>query len=191
MSTPDLQLQALTRGLERHFRHVAQTRMVDLPIVNPALAVEAVGFTRTEAGCLGVLITPWFMSLVLLPCEGDDWLDLPIGSEVHHRFASGSYAFQIAGDEHTGRYQTCSLLSPLLEIGDQASAVAVAVAALEALHDPRHRDSASSTHAAEVARRWHGDDETPVDAQDDEPAVLSRRAFISAGLAGGQADTEI
>ena len=183
----DLQSQALATGLVKHFEEVAHTRMRDMPIVNPALRVEAVGFERTAQGIVGVLITPWFMNLVLLPDQGDDWRELPLGSECIHGFASGRYVFQVAGDETTGRYQTCSLLSPVLEIADQASAVGVAHAALDALHDRQHHDLESSTHAAEVARRWHGDDVPDVatpDATATSPeTTMSRRAFL-----GGRRD---
>ncbi len=193
MST-DLQLQALSDGLVRHFRHIASTRMADVPIINPALEVEAVGFTRTADGCLGVLVTPWFMSLVMLPCEGSDWQQLPIGSEVRHLFPSGSYVFQVAGDDTIGLYQTCSLLSPVLELADQATAVAVAHAALDALHDEQHRDTLSSTHAAEVERRWYGEscDEpgeeqaAAVPAKPLSDVTLSRRAFLGGGLFDGR-----
>lgn len=183
--TDDLQLEAMTQGLVSHFRRVATTRMAGVPIINPALDVEAVGFARSADGCIGVLITPWFMSLVLLPCEGDDWQDRAIGSDVAHRFASGHYVFQVAGDDTIGRYQACSLMSPLLEIPDQATAVAVARAALDALHDETQRDTTSRTHAAEVARRWHGEPADQADEAGDTPpadVTLSRRAFICGGL---------
>ena len=191
MTDNDLQLAALTSGLVRHFRHVAATRMADVPIVNPAIGVEAVGFERTAEGFLGVLVTPWFISLVLLPLEGDDWHDQRIGTEITHRFASGSYVFQVAGDDAIGAYQACSLLSPVLELADHETAVAVAHAALLALHDEDQRDSASDTRAGEIARRWHDDEdshaagvETPAKQAPAsiEQTVLSRRAFIGGRL---------
>ena len=39
-------------------------------MVNPALAVEAVGFRPWGEHWLGILITPWFMNLVLMPRVG-------------------------------------------------------------------------------------------------------------------------
>ena len=53
--------------LVAHYEAIYAERMRDLPIVNPRLAVEAVGFEQWEDQDLGVLITPWFMNLVLLP----------------------------------------------------------------------------------------------------------------------------
>ncbi|MDJ0741151.1 MAG: [NiFe]-hydrogenase assembly chaperone HybE [Gammaproteobacteria bacterium] len=189
MPAPDPRLPAPGARLVRHFDEVARTRMVDVPIVNPALTVEAVGFAPTDAGWIGILITPWFMNLVLLPAGDDDWLGLPIGSTVSRTFASGGYTFQVAGDADSGRYLTCPLMSPLLEIPDQQTAVAVAHAALAALHDAAQHDTGSSTHAAEVARRWHGapdgrESDTAVDAAPQPAAttLLSRRAFLAGGL---------
>ena len=48
---------------------IYRERMQGLPIVNPELSVEAVGFEPFEAHELGVLISPWFMNLVLLPAD--------------------------------------------------------------------------------------------------------------------------
>ena len=50
---------------------IQRERMADIPLLNPALEVQAVGFSVWEAYCLGVLITPWFMNLMLLPLAGD------------------------------------------------------------------------------------------------------------------------
>lgn len=183
----DLQIDAMTRGLEAHFRHVQHTRMADLPILNAALSVQCVGFHHTPTGCLGVLVTPWFVSLLLLPCEGSQWQDLPIGSVQRQTFASGSYAFTVAYDEGIGRYLSCSLLSPVFEFDDQESAVAFAVAALNAVDDPAARDTDSDARSAEIIERWHTDDGAQagdVAAEQEIPAAprtLSRRAFLRGG----------
>ncbi len=184
----DLQLQALAGGLRRHFQHVQNTRMHDVPILNPALSVEPVGFRRTPQGCLGILITPWFINLMLLPCEGDDWHDLPVGSYQTHVFASGPYDFVIGHEEGIGRFQSCSLLSPVGEIADQETAVAFALAALEAIDDAECRDTESSTFADEIVKRWHGEEQTGNDdtvedvAATAQPTKLSRRDFLRGRL---------
>lgn len=86
----------LTEGLKRVFTHIQQERMQGVPVLNEMLQVEAVGFTSWRGHCLGVLITPWFMNLMLLPNEGDEWKHLPVGKKVTHLFPSGPYEF-IAG----------------------------------------------------------------------------------------------
>jgi [NiFe] hydrogenase assembly HybE family chaperone len=188
--THDPESAALSTGLVRHFRHVARTRMNGVPIVNPAIQVEAVGFEHTAERCLGALITPWFINLILLPGAGEDWRDRPIGSVQQHQFASGSYPFRLACGEPFGRYQACSLLSPVLEIPDQQTAVRFARAALAALHDPQHKDTLSGTRAAEIERRWL-DPAAPENGRDhaedapearSEQTPLSRRAFLGGRL---------
>lgn len=176
--------------------------MADVPIVNSSIGVEAVGFERTAEGFLGALVTPWFISLVLLPLEADDWQDQKIGTEIVHAFPSGRYVFQIAGDDAIGNYQTCSLLSPVLELADHASAVAVARAALLALHDEDQRDSASDTRANEIARRWHAPEgtsdadtetpkpPTPIESAPIEQTRLSRRTLIGGKLFGSERPAE-
>ncbi|EQD58614.1 hydrogenase expression/formation protein HupJ, partial [mine drainage metagenome] len=44
--------------LEEIFNRIAQTRMIDLPILNSAMRVEAVGFRLWEGHWVGVLVTP-------------------------------------------------------------------------------------------------------------------------------------
>ena len=63
------QLPARVEALEVLFRHIAATRMADVPICHPGLAVAAVGFEPqpAESAAVGVLLTPWFMNLVWLP----------------------------------------------------------------------------------------------------------------------------
>ena len=160
--------------------------MAGVPILNPALEVRAVGFHRSAAGCLGVLITPWFISLVLLPCEGDDWQERPIGSAHTYTFPSGSYQFLMAEEKDIGRFQSCSLLSPVLELRDQASALEVAFAALGALVDPRNLDSASSTHAGEIAQRWQAQADENPDAPNRSlgERPISRRDLLRGRLLG-------
>ena len=45
----------------------AAKRMEGLDFVNLSLAVEAVDFAPWEGHWLGVLVTPWFMTLMLAP----------------------------------------------------------------------------------------------------------------------------
>lgn len=182
-------IEAVARALEQHFRHIQSVHMADVPILNPALQVRAVGFHETDKGWLGVLITPWLISLVLVPRAQDAWRDLPTGHNHICCFPSGVYAFTLSEGEDIGRFGTCSLLSPVLEIDGQSTAVELALAALEALDDVRLRDGEASTHAAEVERRWRGGS-TGQPPNEDEAQVhkslpsradnetLSRRDFL-------------
>jgi len=99
--------------LTEAFRAVA-ARMDGLPIVNPALAVEAVGFAPWQGHWLGVMLTPWFMNLVIAPGDESAWQPLPPGARRSHAFPAGAYEFIGARDEIAGEFQMCSLFSPVL-----------------------------------------------------------------------------
>jgi [NiFe] hydrogenase assembly HybE family chaperone len=116
------------------FQAVA-VRMAGLSFVNPALAVEAVGFAPWQGYWLGVMLTPWFMNLILAPRDAAAWRSLEQGGKRRYRFPAGDYDFIGARDELAGEYQLCSLFSPVLQFEDQDSARLVAQLAREALFD--------------------------------------------------------
>ncbi|MBT3028384.1 MAG: hypothetical protein B6D72_17050 [gamma proteobacterium symbiont of Ctena orbiculata] len=158
----------LTEGLERQFRQIHQQRMQGLPLLNPKLHVEAVGFREWNGCCLGVLITPWFMNLMLLPPEGDSWKESRIGDKALHQMPSGPYEFILGEEEGVGRYQMCSLFSPVFEFADHETAVATAEAVMDALMCPEHRDTVS-TCESEIERRWAVGSEREADDEEEQP----------------------
>jgi [NiFe] hydrogenase assembly HybE family chaperone len=132
------------------FRAIHATRMRGLPFVNERLAVEAVGFRRWHGRWLGVLITPWFMNLVLLPdaADGAHWQSLRPGASAAYEFPAGVFEFIGGSESAVGEFQSCSLFSPVLEFADQATARATAEAALAALFDAGHRSEGSGSTRA-------------------------------------------
>ena len=142
------------------FSDIARTRMHDVPICNPALSVEAVGFQRTPEGhWAGVMITPWAINLLCLPGQAEGWPLLPACAKHEWHFASGNYEFTVADEERIGNYHLCSLFSPAFEFPTQEQARLTALAVAHALF-------AEPLAAPEVA-----------------PAttVPSRRAFLGLG----------
>ncbi len=114
------------QALEDFYRHVQAERMQGVPLLNAALCVEAVGFEWARTGdedpvAEGVLITPWFMSLVRLPAQ-----PLPHGGQVGRSFVRdfGSERFDFIGahDPAIGYHETCALFSPMGEFATQALA---------------------------------------------------------------------
>jgi len=156
----------LTKGLEIHFRRIERERMQGLPLLNPALQVKAVGFREWQGRCLGVLITPWFMNLMLLPDEGDDWEDLQIGDKQLHQFPAGPYEFILGEEAGIDRFQMCSLFSPMFEFADQATAVATAEEVMRGLMDEENRDTIS-TCEAEIERRWYAASAEEVESEEE------------------------
>ncbi|MFZ5539012.1 MAG: [NiFe]-hydrogenase assembly chaperone HybE [Pseudomonadota bacterium] len=133
------------------FGAIHATRMRGLPFVNERLAVEAVGFREWNGRWLGVLITPWFMSLVLLPADapGARWQSLGCGASAAYEFPAGVFEFIGGRDDAIGEFQSCSLFSPMFGFADQASARLAAEAALAALFDAPAR----ALDAASVSKR--------------------------------------
>ena len=126
--------------IERVFRAIEAERMRGLPFVNPALAVEAVGFRRWDGRWLGVLITPWFMNLMLLPDAPAAWRAVRHGEYAGYALPSGVYEFLSAHEPALGDFQSCSLFSPVFEFADQETARITANCALKALFDDANRE---------------------------------------------------
>jgi [NiFe] hydrogenase assembly HybE family chaperone len=148
--------------LEAAFAKIHAERMEGVPILNPRLEVEAVGTREWNGHWLAVLITPWFINLMLLPASQEQaWSKLPLGSTMPHRFPSGRFDFLIGEESGIGRYQMCSLFSPVLEFADQEAARLAGQAALEALFDEDLDDSPAKSTKAAVADGSQSTDEPP------------------------------
>ncbi|WP_145106859.1 [NiFe]-hydrogenase assembly chaperone HybE [Cereibacter sediminicola] len=156
------------------FEEIWHSRMRDVPLSNRSLHVEAVGFMLHEGRPLGVLVAPWFMNLILLPAEGEDWGALAAGAKEHVLFPSGSYEFIHNVRPAVGGYKACSLFSPMNDFFSQLQAVEVARAVMVALFDAENR--ADSDRAADI-REAREAELAPPPAP--EP---SRRAVITAGI---------
>ena len=164
-------------ALERVFRTVLQRQMLDMPMVNPALSVEAVGFQPWHEHWLGILITPWFMNLMLLPRVSANWQPIAERESRHYVFPAGVFEFIGGRDPVLGDYQACSLFSPMFEFADQAGAHATAAAALAALFDVASRDR-GEVAALQPADRAAQGDVLPGAVPAPAARVLSKREFL-------------
>ncbi len=116
------------------FAEIARTRMRDVPICNPQLAVEAIGFQRRDDGhWAGAMITPWAINLLCLPGNADTWPTEAACAKYVWSFPSGDYEFTVAEEARLGVYHLCSLFSPALEFPSQEQARLTALAAAKAL----------------------------------------------------------
>lgn len=163
--------------LDAVYRAVA-ARMRGLNVYNPALEVEAVGFAPWEGTWLGVMLTPWFMNLALLPRDPARWIALATGAKRHYGFPAGQYEFVGAYDEAIGDFQVCSLFSPLHEFTDHPTARQVATLAREALFDPANAES-PETPSAQLTPATSGPGPlAQIEARLDAP--MSKRDFLRA-----------
>lgn len=159
-------------ALEDRFRVILQRQMQDMPMLNAALAVEAVGLRPWNDHWLGILITPWFMNLLLMPRVSAKWHPIGERESRHYVFPAGVFEFIGARDPVLGDYQACSLFSPMFEFADQQTARDTAVAALDALFDVANREPGQLS-AADAAG-----EPTGVPAPAKAAHVLSKRDFL-------------
>lgn len=118
------QPEIIATRLEESFRIIHQERMQGIPILNPILEVEAIGFQVWDQHSIGILITPWFMNLLVIPGEENEWKELELGTRVSVDFPAGPRQFQVNEVEEFGPCLSCALHSPMSCFNDQASAVA-------------------------------------------------------------------
>jgi [NiFe] hydrogenase assembly HybE family chaperone len=172
--------------LVAEFREIWNAKMRDVPIVNRALHVEAVGFRAWEGRPVGVLVSPWFMNLILLPAPGEDWSGGVAGAKELIDFPSGTYEFIWNSRGALGPYKACSLFSPMTEFGSQLQATDCARAVMVGLFDPECR--AETDRAAEIRAAREAEAaaaaaaEAAVSGPPTDPAP-SRRAVLTGGLA--------
>ena len=81
---------AISEHLEACFRLVHTERMDGVPILNDALEVRAVGTHAWNGFWLSILITPWFINVVLLPQEPDGEA-IRTGEKRMFGFPAGSF----------------------------------------------------------------------------------------------------
>jgi [NiFe] hydrogenase assembly HybE family chaperone len=121
-----------SESLVERYRFIYEERMRDLPIVNSVLEVEAVGFRVFDVHQIGVLITPWFMNLVLL-LGSDIGSRLKQGSKSTLRLPSGPIEFITSQDETLGPYLTAVLFRSVADFTDQDTTRAVAQEVMQEL----------------------------------------------------------
>ncbi|BCM17533.1 [NiFe]-hydrogenase assembly chaperone HybE [Mesorhizobium sp. J8] len=157
--------------------------MEGIPILNPTLSVRALGVRMWQGEWLAVLITPWFMNLVLLPAAGAEARSrMQLGAKEHVAFPAGSFEFTHVYEEELGAYLTCSLFSPVFEFADQESAEETARQALAELFKGKTDDDED----VDMVRVWEGRLPDPAAGPDEEgslraaakPLPLTRRALF-------------
>lgn len=127
--SPEMQAARVAAAFERIHRE----QMAGLPLLNEALDVATLGFQSWQGRIMGMLVTPWMMSLVLFPGAGDDWQAMVLGDKQTHGFPGGSFRFLVNRVEDLGVCQMHSVHSPMRGFANQAAALAEAAGFLERL----------------------------------------------------------
>lgn len=148
--------------LEAMYRRIWRANMRDLPFVNLALSVEALGFRRWRLATasaskpngdahaqatdnrervsddllgdwVGAMITPWFINLLILPGGGDLWSDRPSGERCQLVFPIGPLEF-IADDDASAEIPALQYCPLFAPPGQFASQAAARAGAMAALN---------------------------------------------------------
>jgi len=120
-------------AVEEAFSRIQREQMADVPILNSALSVEAVDFQRWQGHWLGIVVTPWCMSMLMVPGSADHWVSTGDNKRRFVRFPAGDFAFLGSAETELGEYQSCPLFSPMGQFASQSAATMTARASLIAL----------------------------------------------------------
>lgn len=170
---PDPSADAAVR-LTAVYEAIASGAMAGMPVCNDALRVDAVGFRDYGGDALGVMITPWFMNLTLVPGDEGPASARVAGEKESRLFPAGRFDFVHGDLDGFGRVLTCSLYSPMFAFDDPAAARVAAEAALGALMDPNNVEN--------LAVPREGDPE--LGAPPPVAPAVGRRRFLSGELRG-------
>ena len=171
-------MNEIEHELEAVFNDIANTRMAGLPICNEALRVQAVGFREWQERWVGVLITPWTISLVLMPGENGPLKTLGPDEKMTWEFPSGTYDFMGLNEPALGTCQTCSLISPVVDVQNHEDAVSIAGQVMEALF------SAGQTGQEHDAERKVKLEAARLNGEPALDRTLSRRDFLRGNFLG-------
>lgn len=100
--------------IKQAFQLVAQTEdMVNLPFFHKGIEISAISFQLFEEQWLGMVLTPWMMSIFILPGPNQVWPKRKIGEKLGLQFPKGNALFFVGELEGLGQYLSCSVMSPL------------------------------------------------------------------------------
>jgi [NiFe] hydrogenase assembly HybE family chaperone len=136
------------------YRDIVQPRMNSLPMYNPALTMEAIGFRPHDGRFCGILLAPWFMNLVALPGESDEWSGLVPGKTFKMVFPGGEYELMLSLPDGLTPHLILPLFTTVLDFADQDTANQVAEEILHRLFEvPEDTDSSEGKHPSLFDRR--------------------------------------
>ena len=147
------QQPARVAALAASFERIGRESMQGLPFYNEALAVEAIGFERFGEGWAGILITPWFMNLMLLSDQPVPYTEAANGEKCSVELPCGPVTFLRGGTEDFGMFQAHSIASPMDVYKTQNQVRAAAKRALASMRTPPRPEPAPPPAQPVVSRR--------------------------------------
>ena len=149
------EIVSLCARIETAFREIDRSRMRELGLCHPGLRVEAVGFAPDNgepAVAVGVLVTPWSMNLLRLALNPAAQVALAEFGHKRRRTVCGrSIEFLGSLEPAVGRFEACSLFSPMGGFADHDTAVATASEVLRLLREPAGEAPSTDTTTQPMA----------------------------------------
>jgi len=150
-------IQALTpeqaaSKLETCFNRIWTENMAGIQILNNDLIVEAVEFQTWEDRVVGMMVTPWFINLIMLPKEGENWEKEELGAREKFNFPQKECLMAVNEIEGFGYCKTFSLYSPVNDFPNPESARITAAIFLRDLLDENKRED--PTYSEEQIQRY-------------------------------------
>lgn len=161
-------------NLVNRFQQIGVERILGLPIYNEKLNVEAVDFQDCSGGLIGILVTPWFMNVMLLPEDTSPYQHQELGEKVKYQLESGEHEFVIGEDEEVGRYLFRTVTSPTHCYKKQISAVNAGSKALSVLLTPPEQEEEQLANSQQVEFTPNASKENP----NKENHSSARREFL-------------
>lgn len=113
---------------------IRSTGMGSAPVANDRLMIESLGFRASGDDWIGLMITPWFIGMVLV--SGDGRFDRARrGDKIKLALPAGTFEFIVEQPAAFGPVPICRLFAPVGEFSDQSSAREAALQTFRAVFE--------------------------------------------------------
>lgn len=100
--------------------------MQDLPFYREGIECYCPKFVLFENQWIGTVVTPWMLSVVILPGKDQQWEPREIGDKLTVQLPYKSLTFTVSSLETIPQYLSCSLHSPIDPAMTNAQAIQLA-----------------------------------------------------------------